>query len=170
MKRLLLALTATRSLCQAAPPFPAWDPNGIVAKTAQTLGDSVTASVPISCAGLPKPSQDVCYAAVNAEYRYVVSQWNHRAATFEWQLFSSKLLFWLVTLIVIAGVVLTYFQFRHAFSRRPRNEVPPNSELEFSLEKVRVSSSVVGVVILTLSLGFYFLYLVHVYPIKALGN
>jgi hypothetical protein len=40
------------------------------------------------------------------------------------------------------------------------------TDIEFSGKGIKVSSPVLGVVILAISLGFFYLYLRHVYPIE----
>lgn len=45
-----------------------------------------------------------------------------------------------------------------------------STEAEFSMEKVRINSSLVGVIILVISIAFFFLYLHFVYPINILNE
>ena len=55
---------------------------------------------------------------------------------------------------------------RPAPARRHRPGKPEETELSLSLREVKVRSPVLGVIILTISLAFFYLYLVHVYPIR----
>ena len=121
-----------------------------------------------SCGSMSGPGREECEAALRAEFRYETTRLAHRSAVFAWQLYSSKLIFGLLTMIVLTGIGLTVWQFRHIFSRRRAGGEELNSELEITMEKIRVNSSVVGVVVLSLSLAFYFLYLRYVYPVEVI--
>jgi hypothetical protein len=57
----------------------------------------------------------------------------------------------------------------HAGLRRRGPAAPgeaEETEFSLSLSDVKVRSPVLGVIILTISLAFFYLYLVHVYPIR----
>ena len=82
----------------------------------------------------------------------------------------------MVLLVVVAGIYFAAVQFHVAMSiaRRappPSADAPPgvnpfDTKLELSAKGVVMNSSVLGVIILGLSLGFFYLYLVFVYPIE----
>lgn len=91
-------------------------------------------------------------------YAYYSSALEHRRALFAWQLLSSKITFAVVIFLVLAGVVFAGIQFF-----RPHE--PETSTVDASLTGIKVSSPVLGVILLTLSLAFFYLYLVYVYPI-----
>jgi len=105
---------------------------------------------------------------------------------FRWQHFSTQVTFWVVILLVFAGLLLSWMQFRAGFlgnraqvpgeepsaddapvaPRQPVPLAPPtNSTVEIGPGGLKVASPVLGVIVLALSLGFFYLYLVHVYPI-----
>ena len=84
---------------------------------------------------------------------------------FEWQLFSSRVIFATVIMLVGSGVVFAAIQFR-AGLKRPRVAAPEATEIDLSAGSVKVSSPVLGVIILVISLGLFYLYLVYVYPIS----
>ncbi len=114
-------------------------------------------------------------ASLTAYYQYRESGYAHRRAVFDWQLFSSKIIFYLVIALVLLGVYFSWLQFM-AEHRRPPT---PPAEAEtgeaprrglFTTFKagsggLEVSSPVLGIVILAISLAFFYLYLTHVYPI-----
>ena len=93
---------------------------------------------------------------------------------FNWQHFSSRVIFVFVLLLVSAGLAFSYMQFRIYLRTVARMKLPANPEderkmatdLEISTGGVKVSSNVLGVIILALSLAFFYLYLVHVFPIS----
>jgi hypothetical protein len=111
-----------------------------------------------------------------AYYRYRESGFQHRRAVFDWQLLSARIIFAVVILLVLAGVYFSWLQFvadRRAPRRAPEaaegEEAPERRGLVTSFKAgaggVEVSSPVLGVIILALSLAFFYLYLVHIYPI-----
>ena len=119
--------------------------------------------------------------ALKGYYDYLERGYTYRSTVFEWQLFSSRLIFSIVILLVLAGLVFAAVQFYVAMVaakaerlRQARGTPPPPgadavaglaSELGISDKGITVKSSVLGVVILALSLAFFYLYLVYVYPI-----
>jgi hypothetical protein len=54
----------------------------------------------------------------------------------------------------------------HAEKGRDGTTVQEPTELEISKSGVKVSSPILGVIILVISLAFFYLYLVYVYPIE----
>jgi hypothetical protein len=114
-------------------------------------------------------------------YDYLDRGYQYRTRVFEWQLFSSHLIFGIVIVLVLAGLTFAAVQFYVAMvaavagrHRRGRGAAPAEgdaasdsltSELGISDKGLTVKSSVLGVVILALSLAFFYLYLVYVYPI-----
>jgi hypothetical protein len=107
-------------------------------------------------------------ATLQAYYAYRKAGYEHRLGVFEWQSLSTKVIFVVVLLLVLAGIYFAAIQF-HAGLRRQggaKPASPEETELSLSLREVKVRSPVLGVIILTISLAFFYLYLVHVYPIR----
>lgn len=102
-------------------------------------------------------------AAVN---EYYVKSLKHRAAVFAWQAFASKLIFWMVAVLVFAGLVFSAFQFYHGLRAKSPDIT---QEIEVSLQSVKIKSQFLGVVTLALSLVFFYLYVVNIYPIVPVG-
>jgi hypothetical protein len=93
----------------------------------------------------------------------------HRRNLFQWQLLSTKIIFATVIFLVAAGICFAAIQFYVGLRRNPRGgsgESKDITEIKASLQGIRVSSSVLGVIILTLSLLFFYLYIKYVYPIN----
>jgi hypothetical protein len=99
--------------------------------------------------------------AVQGYYEYRSNGYMHRQRVFEWQLVSSSVIFAMVVLIVLVGLYFSWLQFRLAM-KTGKSET---TTLEASQTGFKVSSPVLGVIILTLSLAFFYLYLIYVYPI-----
>jgi hypothetical protein len=130
-------------------------------------------------------------ASLTAEFQYEKTAFEHRRKVFDWQLLSSQIIFFVVIGLVLAGLYFSWLQFV-ADRRQPAardaaakgSDGPPDdspdgsgrpegsgvlaramSTLELSTDGIKVSSPVVGVIILVISLAFFYLYLVHIYPI-----
>lgn len=107
--------------------------------------------------------------ALYAYYEYRVTGFQHRKEVFAWQLFSTKLIFWSVLFLVFSGICFSGIQFYKSISREwPEGTASPESVTEFeaSAKGIKVTSPVLGVIILVISLAFFYLYLVYVYPIS----
>lgn len=141
-----------------AAPGPAFPDSIITPPTSvqqQLLDDSTMAMY-----------QDAMYAY----YEYRVSGFEHRKEVFAWQLFSSKLIFWCVLLLVFSGICFSGIQFYKSIrNQQAGGETATESsvtEFEASARGIKVTSPVLGVIILVISLAFFYLYLVYVHPIR----
>ncbi len=99
--------------------------------------------------------------SLRSYYQYRIEGFEHRTRIFQWQHFSTRIIFWMVILIVLAGLYFSWMQF-HATKDSTQL---PETTLEASAKGFKVSSPVLGVIILAISLAFFYLYLVHIYPI-----
>jgi hypothetical protein len=149
-----------------APPPPASEPEA-------PKGPRVEPVLPVPAAPHPlaasAPTLDKYSQAMQEYYEYQIAGLRHRQRVFAWQLLSSRIIFAVVIVLVFAGIGFAAMQFYVGLKRSSASNAPPRSditELEASLKGIRVSSPVLGVVILTLSLAFFYLYLVYVYPIS----
>lgn len=117
-------------------------------------------------------------AAWRAYYDYRISGLRHRAEVYAWQLTSSQITFVVVIFLVLVGIFFSWLQFRISLRPKPAPAsagAAPSAEtavaaavteISASLEGIKVSSPVLGVVILVISLLFFYLYLAYVYPIS----
>jgi hypothetical protein len=92
--------------------------------------------------------------SMRSYYIYYSSALEHRRAAFDWQLRSAQISFYVVLVLVLSGLVFAGIQ----FARGKDEKVSSSNGLE-------MSSPVLGVIILGLSLAFFYLYIIHVYPI-----
>lgn len=111
---------------------------------------------------------------LEAETRYAESYYAHLArmneiteGKFTWQDRASNVTLWLVVFVVVSGIGLSFFQIWIAFHRGP-GPGTSDTTIEASATSFRVTSSVVGIVILIISTGFLYLFLKEVYDIKLL--
>jgi hypothetical protein len=144
----------------------------------------------------PTCSDESCVAAQKAYAGYYKTYVDGLAAiqlrAFKWQFGTSVVLLVVVVVICIAGVIFSGFQLYWATAHgahRPRPEEgtaekPKADQLaddklnvdrlatnvELSWQSVRVTSSVIGLVVLVISLAFFYLFLKDVYPITTVSR
>ena len=122
----------------------------------------------LSFDSLDQETRELYLATLREHYLYRSSGYRHRREVFEWQLFSSKVTFYIVILLVLCGIYFSWVQFNIAMKQAKEGKSGEGeiTEVSASAEGIKISSPVLGVIILTLSLLFFYLYLVHVYPIE----
>lgn len=131
--------------------------------------------------GVSAETQAKYEEALRAQYEYTVYSYAHAKRTFDYQYWSGEVIFLVVLLIVLAGLVFSGVQFylgvHHPVEGRrnpgvkdtPSPEAPV-SEFEATLSGIKLKSSVLGLLILAMSMVFFFLYLKYVYPITNVGQ
>lgn len=115
------------------------------------------------------PAEEAYLAALKEYYAYRISGLQHRSQVFQWQFFSSKVIFVTVLALVFLGIYFAAIQFHIGLRRKGKMETTneeKQTELVVSTKEIKVSSSVLGVIILVISLAFFYLYLIYVYPIE----
>jgi uncharacterized membrane protein len=99
------------------------------------------------------------YEALQAYYKYRVTGFHHRQKVFQWQLLSARIIFIVLIFLVLVGIYFSWVQFKTGIREKEktgkgdRQEV---TELSASPKGIRISSPVLGVIILTISLLFFF--------------
>jgi hypothetical protein len=101
-------------------------------------------------------------ASLREYYIYVQKGLQHRQRVFVWQHYSSITIFVVVILLVAAGIYFAAVQFHQSLARGTAEA----TQFEAGTGGLKVSSPVLGVIILVISLAFFYLYLVFVYPIR----
>lgn len=123
-------------------------------------------------------------------YKFV---YNQRKAIYSWQLLSAKIILAIVIIVVLMGVYLSFLQFKayariieqRIDQRESRGNVTvatvaasaaqpaPNTEevfsastVELNKEGIKLNSAVIGLIILIISIAFFFLYLRFVFGIN----
>ena len=166
------------------PPDPQPDPSTSPAKRLNPP------PAPADNAGLDDSIKAEYQQALRAYYDYHRSGLEHRKRVFAWQLLSSKIIFVVVIVLVLSGVYFSGVQFHsslramRAVPVKPKADKPdvaddtiakdssnrivdyPITQLEASLQGIKVTSPILGVIILALSFLFFYLYLKYVYPIN----
>ncbi|MVO16215.1 hypothetical protein [Parasedimentitalea huanghaiensis] len=120
-----------------------------------------------SCSVGAESDAELC----KVEYNMLIKQirgdyqaWSmeNRATALLWQQASTIATFVLVSGVIFAGVGLAIFEFIKGSSG--------NTTLKFGSDGVEVSSEIIGIIILTLSLGFAYIYIDRLYPISEIGR
>lgn len=114
---------------------------------------------------LDEDGQAVQRLALASYYQYRIDGYRHRQEVFRWQLLSSRVIFVMVIFLVLVGVYFSWLQFRTTMKGASPSGEPGETTFEASASGFKISSPVLGVIILAISLAFFYLYLVHVYPI-----
>lgn len=102
-------------------------------------------------------------STVKEHYRWLTAQYQYGQDVYRWQLLSAKIIFVVVITLVLVGIYFSGIQFHSSLGRRGTKE---KTEIEASTKGIKVSSPVLGVIILAISLLFFYLYLAYVYPIE----
>ncbi|WGH78409.1 hypothetical protein [Jannaschia ovalis] len=100
------------------------------------------------------------------QYRGAILEQRHRNAVFTWHRASSQIIFVMVLVVVAAGLGFSWLQFKRGAED---GAAPETTSFEASQSGLKLSSPVLGVIILAMSLVFFYLYLVHVYPVRVLN-
>lgn len=136
--------------------------NAIAGEQNAAATSDPTATRPIDCtSGIPPELLEKCIAAHESYFDHYIERLAHRGDVFAWQHVSTMIIFAVVIGLVVAGIWFAWKQFE-----QDRDKPPTESTLELTSKGLKITSSVLGLIILTLSLGFFYLYLVYVYPIQ----
>ena len=121
--------------------------------------------VPCDC-DLDSATYQAYLSSLQRYYQYRIHGFEHRQRVFEWQHVSTKIIFIVVIVLVLSGIYFAAVQFHHGIThRKPGDSEEEATEFVASFKGVKVKSPVLGVIILVISLVFFYLYLVYVYPI-----
>ncbi|NER80453.1 MAG: hypothetical protein F6K42_12925 [Leptolyngbya sp. SIO1D8] len=84
-----------------------------------------------------------------------------------WHFMSSIIIFFVVLTIIGIGLYFSYLQFKLSVIQR-KDKISP-STLKIGRDGFEISSSIIGLLILIISLAFFYLYLENVYPIRVIS-
>ena len=167
---ILLILAAMGSAsAQEAKPKPKPDENRIESLVKELKKKEAAQLAPeiVPSEFLDEEAKAAMQQSLTAYYDYRTSGFDHRRRVFAWQLFSSKVIFVIVIFLVGVGLYFSWLQFRASMAGGGNGtDASIQTTIEASAKGLKVSSPVLGVIILTLSLAFFYLYLVYVYPIE----
>jgi hypothetical protein len=113
-------------------------------------------------AGANAELQAAYIQAKKKEYQYMIAAMDLNIAAYQTARIASDVILGLVCLVVIAGILFAGFQLWKSVSVAG---VQATNDLELSASKVRVTSSVVGVVVLIISLALLYIYTKEIYGV-----
>jgi hypothetical protein len=122
------------------------------------------------------------YAAQEGYNEYFYGDYARKAAevqlnTYIWQARASEILIWVVVIVCLSGVLFSGYQLCKATAPAPvggsvdkSNADPLATNVELSWQNVRMTSSVIGLVVLVISVAYLYLFLKEVYRIDMIGQ
>ncbi|WP_336942824.1 hypothetical protein [Acinetobacter modestus] len=111
-----------------------------------------------------KETSELRKSYLKKQIKYTDQLMEKNLAVLEWQLFASNIILWMVVALVFSGILFSAYQLIKGASTKDFGE----NTAEFDSQKIKVTSSVVGIVVLTISLTFFYLFIKEVYNIKVL--
>jgi hypothetical protein len=185
------AAASALGVCAAALAFFLAAPVAAQPKKPLTFDDLAKQSAPAEpareapCANLGQKAREACDEYFKAAYEHQAWSLGYRQRAYEAHHSYTFWVFVLVCALVLLGMYLSLREFglesrrREALLdrlvKRVRGEKVPEPEaetaavanqLELGASGVKVTSPVLGVIILVVSMGFFYLYLKTVYPIQ----
>jgi hypothetical protein len=113
------------------------------------------------------PVQQKYRDALIAQYDHSIAMMKYTQSLYEWELFASTVSLWLIVAIVASGVGFSGLQLWQAVVKgAPQAE----NQLEIAATKFRLTSSVVGIVVLGMSFFFFYLFVKEIYAIKPIAS
>lgn len=88
--------------------------------------------------------------------------------SFKWQYGVSRIIFFVVHVLLGVALIASLMEFTHAWRMRRRARAEQH-ELKVGMEGVALKTSLQGLLLLVVATVFYFLYLSFVYPITVVG-
>ena len=170
---LALALHSSPGVLQGQAPLQDTSRSAVLNRWVQKqAGDTAEQFAPVlptntalqTLSALDSTTAKAYLLALRGQYEYKTEGFRHRARVFRWQLYSSMVIFVVVVFLVLIGLYFSWLQFRKDLAAT--ESTPPDTQLALSAKGIQVQSSVLGVIILIISLMFFYLYLVYVYPIQ----
>ena len=119
---------------------------------------------------------------LEAYNNHVIWNYWHFKWVYNWNFISTIIIFFIVNIMVLAGLYFSYLQFKQSLlmtkvvekqeeeKKETAEASMPESKISLAINKIEITSSVIGLLILTLSFAFFYLYIVHVYPVSVDKN
>lgn len=141
----------------AAPRIPGNDPAG---------GGYIPSVMPVPYAALEDAAvKEATRGVLMAKLKRDEEAYRMQVETFRVTSWISYFIFGFVHLLTFTGLVIAVLEFRQAGLMRGHK--PDVSELTLKLDGLALKTALQGILLLALSISFYFLYLKFVYPITA---
>jgi hypothetical protein len=101
------------------------------------------------------------------QYEYLRALMDANISTLRAQRFAGGVILWLVVLVALAGIAFAGYQLWKSVAAAG---VQPSNELEISASRVRLTSSVVGVIVLSISIIFLSIYTSQIYQLRVIDK
>jgi len=162
----MIFVVASRSYISHAP-IPLDEPKRVATCRAQLL-DAL--KMPVTDLNLLAGVHGLCYAQVNEEDTLL--EFGIRRSAFLNQQAQTTVLLWMVVGITVSGVALAGLQLIAGYRLASAGRAAFEQGGQFSLEnnKISLNSSVTGLIILVISLAFFYIFVTQVYLIREVGN
>ncbi|MFS8051565.1 hypothetical protein QD357_01935 [Rhizobium sp. BR 317] len=107
-----------------------------------------------------------CYA--RSYFEAEISREQVRQALYLRQIFENEVMLWMVVIITLSGVVLAAFQLLASYKLAVlgKDSLSSASDLTIEHNKIALKSSVTGLLILTVSLAFFAIYVTFVFTLR----
>ncbi|MDA8019237.1 MAG: hypothetical protein MPN21_17490 [Thermoanaerobaculia bacterium] len=175
---LLLSVCPVLALDEGEPARPQLSEDTILQALEDQKSEGGSASgpippatpVPLTIESLDEASREALFERYRRYQQHHISMLEHRERLFRWQLTANQISFWMVLVLVFSGLVFAGIQFRTSMlaAKETGGSSDVMQELTLGAQGITIRSSVIGLVILGLSLGFFYLYLVYVFPLDEL--
>jgi len=96
-----------------------------------------------------------------ARYDDQIALMHAREQLYSWQNFASNVMMWTAVIVVLAGLVMSAAQLRQAMKLSWKTD----GSVEISAQGLKITSSIVGILILGLSIAFILIFVDQVYTI-----
>jgi hypothetical protein len=124
-----------------------------------------------STSWMGQEAQQACKEAWKGFFQYARDGYVHRKNVFQKQYWLSYGIFFVAVALVFLGMYFAWVQFSLSMQSRAKAESGAvmddlKTELSMSKSEIKVNSPVLGVIILIISLAFFYMYLVFVFPVQ----
>ena len=109
------------------------------------------------------PLQAKYVQALTAQYDEQIALLRATAELYRWQNFASTVMMWTAVAVVLSGLLFAGYQLYYSVRLDRRTD----GTLELSAQRLKLTSSVVGVVILAMSIAFVLIFVGKVYTITS---
>jgi len=103
--------------------------------------------------------------------QYAVEKNNHKIwalqqvqRAYTWQHWGTYVIYMVVVILVFSGLIMAWRQFNAGLDTNGSG--PAVNTIEISKSGIKLSSPVLGLIILVISLGFFYLFIDEVYPLR----
>jgi hypothetical protein len=159
---LLFAACFTQNKLRGAGQSPAYT------KEISTCLDDTMKKIDVAKIDLVSLNDLGNFCAQHKYWQLLLTDFDYRRAKFFRQDYDDKIMLWLVVTITASGVALSALQLITSYKLAASGRVVAQGDSKITLEasKISVQSSITGLLILTVSLAFFIVFVIKVYQFK----